>query len=139
MLTPTGQYAIRAMVHLARQPAGSRVLGRVLGGELSIPEHYVSHVLGALARHGLLASRRGRGGGYRLARPAAYITVLDALDAVGRNANVKSCLLGGQACGGNGPCAIHFRWGVLKAEIVDLLQNTSIADLAGSSKRRGDR
>ena len=68
-LTRRGDYAVRAMVTLAR-PGTGQLTGAALAEATGIPSSYVPQVMGDLVRAGLVANRRGRAGGYRLARDA---------------------------------------------------------------------
>lgn len=80
MLSTATVYALRAMVCLAAHP-GEPLTGRQIAGEAEICSEYLAKVLGTLARNGLVSSRRGRRGGFRLARPAEKITLLDVIRA----------------------------------------------------------
>ena len=68
-LTRRGDYAVRAMLALAR-PEALQLTAAALAEATAIPAGYVPQVMGDLVRAGLVANRRGRSGGYRLAQPA---------------------------------------------------------------------
>jgi Rrf2 family protein len=75
-LTHKAKYALKALSHLARIHAaeGPRPEpGARIAEEQAIPPKFLEAILGDLARHGYLQSRKGRGGGYWLARPPAEI------------------------------------------------------------------
>lgn len=80
MLSTATVYALRAMVCLAAHP-GEPLTGRQIAREADIRSEYLAKVLGNLARNGLVSSRRGRRGGFRLSRPAEKITLLDVIRA----------------------------------------------------------
>ena len=77
MLSTTSQYAIRALSHLARMQHGEAVLGRDLAERASVPVNYLSKIMLVMRNAGLVQATRGAGGGYRLARPAAAIRLID--------------------------------------------------------------
>ncbi|HZO50889.1 MAG TPA: Rrf2 family transcriptional regulator [Gaiellaceae bacterium] len=74
-------YALRAMAELAAAPPGP-VKAERLAAAQSIPPKFLESILLELRHSGLVASQRGAEGGYRLARPAAEITVADVIRAV---------------------------------------------------------
>src|SRR5262245_43182576 len=81
-LTRAAAYAVHALSHLAAAGNGRPVTAREVARACGIPQSFGLTVLLALSAAGLLASRPGPGGGYRLARPLAHITLLDVLEAV---------------------------------------------------------
>ena len=130
MLSQTGQYALRAMGRLAAWRAdGQFHLARDIGRELVIPQQYLSKVLHALARKGLLDSQRGRQGGFRLSRPAAEISLHDVLDPLEDLSRFEECLLGGVVCSDSRSCVIHDKWGKLREKYVDFLKKTTLDQL----------
>ena len=74
-------YALRAMAELAASPPGP-VKGELIATAQTIPPKFLENILIELRHSGLVASQRGAEGGYRLARPAAEITVADVIRAV---------------------------------------------------------
>lgn len=74
------------MVHgvavIAEAPAGRWVSRHVLARHYGLPEAYLAKHLKALVRAGVLVATPGPTGGFRLARPAAEITVLDIVEAI---------------------------------------------------------
>jgi Rrf2 family protein len=81
VLTRTGTIALRALVELARSP-GQSLAGPALAARQGLPAPLLEQLLLQLRRAGLLAARRGRSGGYRLARAPEQLAVAEVLDAV---------------------------------------------------------
>lgn len=75
MLTMKGKYGLKAMIHLARLPPGERALSDEIARAHSISKRFLDAILAELRVAGMLQARKGRGGGYALARPAAQIRV----------------------------------------------------------------
>jgi Rrf2 family protein len=69
------QYALKAMLALTRRYREGPVLIATLAGEESIPLKFLEIILLDLKGQGLLESKKGKGGGYRLSRPPSTITV----------------------------------------------------------------
>jgi len=83
MLTAKGKYGLKALVHLARLPPGQLALVADVAQANSIPKKFLDAILGDLRNAGIVQSRKGKGGGYRLAhlpeeiKVGAIVRVLD--------------------------------------------------------------
>ncbi len=75
MLTKKGKYGLKAMVHLAGQPPGEATLVTDIAVSNHIPKKFLDTILGELRNAGFVNSKKGKGGGYTLARPAHEIRV----------------------------------------------------------------
>jgi Rrf2 family protein len=75
-------YAVRALAFLARHEGDGLLVAHVFAGARGLPEEYLGKTLKGLVRAGILLSSRGPTGGYRLARPAERITLLEVVEAV---------------------------------------------------------
>ena len=75
MLTNKGKYGLKAMVHLAGIEPGALVQVADIAEANSISKKFLDHILTELRHAGLVYSKKGRGGGYALARPAHEILV----------------------------------------------------------------
>src|SRR5208283_4038878 len=75
MLTKKGKYGLKAMVHLAGRPVGETTLVSDIAHANEIPKKFLDTILGELRNAGLVFSKKGKGGGYTLARPPNEIMV----------------------------------------------------------------
>jgi Rrf2 family protein len=75
MLTKKGKYGLKAMVHLAGRPPGEPALVTEIATTNAIPKKFLDTILGELRNAGLVNSKKGKGGGYTLARSAQEIRV----------------------------------------------------------------
>jgi len=75
MLTNKGKYGLKAMMHLAGMPPGQPALVADIASANAMPKKFLDAILGELRTAGFVHSKKGRGGGYVLARPAAEIMV----------------------------------------------------------------
>lgn len=81
MLSQKARYGLRALVELARQEAGQVTAGE-LAARAGAPRKFLEGILLELARGGVVMSRRGKFGGYALARPAAEISFAEVIRIV---------------------------------------------------------
>jgi len=75
MLTRKGKYGLKALVHLAHLPLGQLAFVNDIATANNIPKKFLDAILGELRNAGFVQSRKGKEGGYRLARPADEIKV----------------------------------------------------------------
>ena len=121
-------YALRSMAELAAADAPRTV--DQLSVAQRIPNKYLESILGELRRGGLLRSQRGPDGGYRLARPAAEISIADVLRCIdGPLASVRDIGLGDLPYSGP-TVALTDVWRALRASMRSVLEETSLADVA---------
>lgn len=121
-------YALRAMAELAAADAPRTV--EQLSGAQHIPNKYLESILGELRRGGLLRSQRGPDGGYRLARPAAEISIADVIRALdGELANVRGNRPEHLEYGG-AAAPLQEVWIALRASERVILEGVSLAHVA---------
>ncbi len=137
-------HALRALAHLAAGGGEEATLGRDLARKVQVPSHYLAKVLATLARTGVLTATRGARGGYRLARPARRITLLDVVEPFeGRRARPGCLLRPGEPCREGATCSAHAAWSGVKTSYLRFLETTTLADIQGidarQPKRRGAR
>jgi Rrf2 family protein len=75
-------HAIVAVVQLANHTSSKPLSNRVICDNAKLPERYVLQLMRRLTKGGVLESRKGVAGGYRLARPADQITVADIVESL---------------------------------------------------------
>ena len=127
-LTRRGDYAVRAMLALAR-PEASQLTAAALAKATAIPASYVPQVMGDLVRAGLVANRRGRSGGYRLARPASAVSLLDIVEAVEGDGRRRTCVLRGGPCRRDGACDVHDAFFRAQEAVFGALAGVTLADV----------
>ena len=130
-LNSTAQMGLRAVVHLARQAPDVLTPVEAVAEALDLPRNYLSKTLATLRRAGVLHSGRGPTGGFRLARPAADITLADVVAPFARPGNHR-CLLGRAECRDDNPCPAHHNWSVVAATVERYLSGTTVADIVST-------
>jgi Rrf2 family protein len=123
-------YALRAIVELASANGDAPVKGERLATSQAIPLRFLENILLQLRHAGLVESRRGADGGYRLARPAQDIALADVIRAIdGPLAGV----------GGARPETLDFQgsseplrdvWVAVRAALRGVLEQVTVADVA---------
>lgn len=93
MFSQTAEYALRAAVWLAQSGDAPRT-NHEIAEATQVPASYLSKVLQALGRAGIVRGARGKRGGFELARPAEGLTILEIVNTVDPVRRIKSCPLG---------------------------------------------
>jgi Rrf2 family transcriptional regulator, iron-sulfur cluster assembly transcription factor len=135
MFSTTCEYALRALVGLARVPDGDAVLGRDLARKAGIPANYLSKILLTLRNAGILTTARGTGGGYRLRKSPEAIRLMDVVVLFDGARALPACLLGGKTCSDEDPCPAHESWRDIRAAYLEFLESTTLASIARSDRR----
>lgn len=132
-ITQEADCAVRILYCLAKN--GRRMEARAIGEEMGVPLRFSLKILGKLAAAGLVASYKGNGGGYELARPAARITLLDAISAVEGPYRLSRCLCapgaGAGECsrGASGSCPFQKVFGRISATVNRELAAVDLASI----------
>jgi Rrf2 family protein len=129
MLSQTAEYALRAVLYLAADASGQPVRVSEMATELGIPQNYLSKILHLLARGGVLASVRGKHGGFQLAMPPERLALYRVVAPFDRLDDRRRCLLGRPQCSDRTACAVHSRWKDVAERLVSFFRETTVADL----------
>lgn len=139
-LTTKGRFAVTAMIDLGLRQHSGPVTLATISQRQNISLSYLEQLFGRLRRHELVASVRGPGGGYLLARVARKITVADIVLAVDEPLDATHCG-GKENCnigrnGHSGKCMTHELWSALNRKVVDFLDSVSLQDLVDQERMR---
>ena len=127
MISPTAEYALRAVVAIA-QRGGTAVVTPTVAAITKVPPGYLPKVLQTLRKAGLVESKRGLGGGFTLARPAADVTVLEVVNAVDPVKRINRCPVGIDSHRAN-LCPLHKRLDLAMEYVERSFAETTIAEL----------
>jgi Rrf2 family protein len=134
MISDTSKYALRAISSLGSLDEGGSLLARDLSTRAGVPFTYLSKILVSLAKAGILLASRGRGGGYRLARPADQISLIDVVEIFDGISARPDCFFGGdRKCSDDDPCSAHDAFKDIRRQYIEFLEQTTIADVAAPS------
>jgi Rrf2 family protein len=130
------EYAIRGMSEIAgRDEAGPIMLDDLIAGT-GLPRDFLAKIFQKLVRAGLLASAKGRGGGFSLARESHEITLIDIVEAIEGPQPLDACVVGLERCNDHMPCPQHDLYKPIRQRLKDYLRTTTLADLASSLRSK---
>ena len=140
MISTRGRYALRIMVELAMYPGEDYMHLKDIAQRQEISGKYLEAIVKLLVQAGLVNGLRGKGGGYRLARPASEYSILEILDATEGALVPVSCLEGDAAeCPRAGSCVTLPMWQGLSRVIQEYLADITLEQLVRQAAERGIR
>ena len=134
-LSSMADYAVVTMTAAARHcgrhgAGGARVSAQQLADETGLPVPTVQKLVSKLAAAGLLKSVRGLGGGLKLARPAAAISLADIVEAVEGPIAMAPCSVHGRhACTLEADCTVRPHWPEVDAALRGALAGVTLTQL----------
>ena len=139
LISTKGRYALRVMVDLAEHAADGFIPLKVIAERQDISEKYLESILAVLSKAGLLDAVRGKGGGYRLSKPAKEYTAFEVLSLTEGTLAPVTCLERGQQCENAVNCRTLPLWQGLDQVIAAYLCSYTLADLTREEKPQPKR
>ncbi len=129
-VTREGDYGIRSVLYLARQPFKKISFVNEISEEYKIPRSFLAKILQKLVKAKIIRSYRGVKGGFSLARQAKEISVLDVLEAIEGKPAMNICLVDKKKCDFSKHCPIHPVWATAQSRVVETLKKANFDELA---------
>jgi Rrf2 family protein len=129
-LSRKSDYALRAVIYLAR--IAPERYGRVseIAKAKGIPQAFLAQILPLLANRGVVKSQQGAHGGYALARSPAEITFLDVIESVEGPLRLNKCVEGlHDDCSILDSCEMLYVWDKAQSQMIDFLRSVTMADM----------
>ena len=128
-LTKGVEYGIEGIIYLARHQREAPALMREISLATSIPETFLSKIFQKLETKGIIRSRRGFRGGFRLARPARRITLREIVEALQGPVEFHRCLDHLRAGGHRGRCRLKRVFREAQRKVATILDQTTLEDI----------
>jgi Rrf2 family protein len=134
LITKKTEYALKALVKLAQQPKDSSILSSDLALADNLPKKFLEFLLLSLRKGGILQSKIGKGGGYRLALDPDQISIARVVRILEGDFSPLACMSENitTTCeNGHNPtcCGIHLVMSEVKQSVASVLENRTVADL----------
>ena len=142
MLSRRTKYGLKALLLLAEECDRGPVLVSELAEREAIPKKFLEAILLDLNRHGLVQSKKGKGGGYFLRRPPAEISFGDAVRALEGPLALVPCVSQRAYqrcvdCVDEATCGVRLAMREVRDATARILDNTSLADVNRRLRRKG--
>ena len=128
-------YALRAMVHLARKYGGEAVSSRVLAESEDISYQLTCKLMQKLAKAGLVESLMGPKGGFNLKKTPCEITLGEVVVAIQGPVSVNKCLVEGGTCNRQDVCPMGGKLAGLQNTLEEYLDGVTLADMLATNEK----
>jgi Rrf2 family protein len=108
--------------HLEEKVTSSEDISRALG----IPKEFISKILQSLTESGIVESKKGKNGGFILAKAPSKIRLIDIVAAIDGLDIFNSCVIGFPECSPDHPCPVHQQWGDIRTKAYSMLTEETI-------------
>jgi len=134
-LTTKGRFAVTAMIDLAMQDGAEPVTLAEISQRQKISLSYLEQLFAKLRRRAIVGSVRGPGGGYRLAKDTAQVSVAEIILAVDEPIDATQCG-GKENCQDDKKCITHDLWASLNEHILNYLGGVTLRQLVDAQKAK---
>ncbi|MEA1875228.1 MAG: Rrf2 family transcriptional regulator [Bacteroidota bacterium] len=131
MLSKTSEYGIRALIFIqSENQAGKRPKVPEIAKGIGSPAHYTAKVLQTLAKHKLVSSAKGRGGGFYFQKEADPTSLYDVIKLLEGESYFNRCGFGLDNCSDEHPCPMHDDYHPIREKYIQTVSRLTIHDLA---------
>ncbi len=127
------ELGLQAVLYLSTLAQGETASAVDISRKMNVPKEFVAKVLQSLTASGIVDSRKGKSGGFFLARPASDIRLIDIVKAIDGLGVFEKCVLGFPGCTIEKPCPLHYKWGRIRDEAFAMLSTETLKDLNEST------
>ncbi len=120
------EYGLQAVLYLAAHVELEVIPADEIARKLNIPKEFVSKILQSLTESGIVASKKGKAGGFYLAKHPQKIKLIDIVAAIDGLSIFNSCVLGFPDCNPDNPCPLHDKWGTLRSNAYNMLTDETL-------------
>ena len=125
------QYAIQALVRIVEEDEREYLTAGKLSEDLDIPNEFLSKLFQRLTKNGFLESRKGPGGGFKLAREPETIDLYEIVEMFEGPSPLSECVFDGEKCSAKKqPCPLHEEWSKIREQIIDFTKRNNLSELA---------
>ncbi len=128
-ITRQADYAVRAMLYLAKLEFGQRAATSQIAEVQKIPPSFLAKIISQLNIAGLITTSRGARGGVALPKPASAISLLEVVEAIDGPISLNECTISPEMCEFSDDCPMHKIWCETQADLVNKLRKTTFSSL----------
>lgn len=133
MFSKSCEYGLKAVIYIATQSLNGQKVIKVgeIAENTNLPMAFTAKLLGGLSKNGLLQSQTGPNGGFYFDQEKMkQVKLSEIVASIDGDAVYNGCGLGLDYCDAENPCPLHDNFAHIRAELRDMLKNTSVYDLA---------
>jgi Rrf2 family protein len=129
IFSKTCELGLQAVLFLSIKKEKRIFTAAEVSKELKVPKEYVSKVMQILTESGIIGSKKGKNGGFYLAKSPSQIKLIEIVEAIDGLEIFRNCVLGFPGCSSDNPCPVHERWGKLRDDAYKMLSTETLEQL----------
>jgi Rrf2 family protein len=122
------EIGLQSVLYLSTEIEGELFNALQISEKVKQPKEFVSKVLQILTASGIVGSRKGKNGGFYLAKAADKIKLIEIVEAIDGLNVFDKCVLGFPDCNDERPCPVHNTWGRVRDEAYNMLFAETLED-----------
>ena len=123
------ELALQAVLFLSIKKDQIIFNAKEVSEELKVPKEFVSKMLQTLTESGIVGSKKGKNGGFYLARRPSQIKLIEIVEAIDGLDVFHHCVLGFPDCSSDHPCPVHDKWGKIRDDAFKMLSEETLEQL----------
>ncbi|RCK77693.1 MAG: Rrf2 family transcriptional regulator [Ignavibacteriae bacterium] len=131
------EYAIQALIFLAKQERNTWISIKDVAQQINIPQHFLGKIFQKLVQKGIVISQKGFSGGFKLTKDVNKISIFEVVEAIDGDGYRTKCVMGFPDCSADSPCPIHNKWKSIRDDFVKLIKSKKLFELAHEIKKPG--
>lgn len=123
------EIGLQAVLYLATEGRNELFNAQQVANKVKQPKEFVSKVLQTLTSSGIVGSKKGKNGGFFLAKPAKEVRLIEIVESIDGLDVFNNCVLGFPGCSSEEPCPVHDKWGTLRDQAYKMLSEETLEEL----------
>lgn len=123
------EIGLQTVLFLATEGKNELFNAKQVSDKVKQPKEFVSKVLQTLTSSGIIGSKKGKNGGFFLARSARKVRLIEIVEAIDGLEMFNNCVLGFPGCSSEEPCPVHDKWGKLRDDAYKMLSEETLEDI----------
>lgn len=129
IFSKTCELGLQAVLFLSIKKEKRIFTAAEVSKELKVPKEYISKVMQILTESGIIGSKKGKNGGFYLAKSPSQIKLIEIVEAIDGLEIFNNCVLGFPGCSSENPCPVHEKWGKLREDAYKMLSTETLEQL----------
>ena len=120
------EYGLQAVLYLAALDTEYICSSEEISSKLLLPREFTSKILQSLTESKIIESRKGKSGGFKLAKKANELKLIDVVIAIDGDEIFKNCVMGFANCTKDKKCMLHDEWQGILNNAIDMLSRDTL-------------
>lgn len=126
------EYGLQAVLYLAAKDENYVCSVEEISSKMLIPKEFTSKVLQSLTDSGIIESRKGKAGGFKLAKDPSEIKLIEVVEAIDGLSIFNCCVMGFHNCNPGNKCIMHDDWHDIQKKAFNILNNKTVNNFKDS-------